>query len=129
MKRIIAGIVALSLLGGCAGMNMGADWNPIVDPQSMGARSMENASKDLADCRAYARQVDVSGQAMTGLFLGILGGAAMGAAIGRGRPSMMIAGAQGGGTGGVMGATANGLNTQVKVVRNCMMGRGYSVLN
>jgi len=45
-----------------------------------------------------------------------------------GHPSSAAAGAAYGGTLGVAGGAANGVGGQIEVIRNCLRGRGYSVL-
>jgi hypothetical protein len=125
-RRVIVITLICSTTVGCASMGVGEHWNPIVDSQSLGDRTEADASKDLADCRSYARRVDVNGQALAGVLLGGLLGAAIGAPYGN---RSMWAGAQGGATGGIMAGTGNAMHTQTQVIRNCMLGRSYRVLN
>lgn len=113
MKTI--SIVLIVLLSGCA------NYRPIVD-----SRGVDNVAyeRDLSQCQAYADQVSPAG------------GAAAGAAIGAGL-SFILAVIGGGdrgmsaGMGAVLGGAAGvggGADAQVNIIRNCMNGRGYRVL-
>jgi len=92
----------------------------------------ERYQQDLGECRQYADQVDVARSAGGGALLGAAGGAAVGAVVGAitGRPG--TGAAVGGGAGGTSGLFAGGVrgeNKKERVVRNCLRGRGYSVLD
>jgi len=97
---------------------------PIIDPQGTNpARYQE----DLAECQAIADQVKVGRQATGRAAAGALIGAAVGAAVGNSDSAK-----RGAGAGAVVGAakgTGSGLSEQKTVVRNCLRGRGYRVLN
>jgi outer membrane lipoprotein SlyB len=103
--------------------------DPIVDMKGVDEAKYES---DLDECRAYADQVSVGRSAAGGGLFGGAAGAAVGAAVGAvtGRPGTGAAiGAAGGGTSGLIGGGASGSNKKDKVVRNCLRGRGYSVLD
>lgn len=103
--------------------------DPIVDTKGVDPLRYQ---ADLAECRQYADQVSVAGSAAGGGLFGGAAGAAVGAAVGAvtGNPGTGAAvGAAGGGTSGVVGGTARGVSKQDRVVRNCLRGRGYSVLD
>lgn len=96
----------------------------IIDEKNV---DMNVYRQDLAECRAYASQVKtgektakgaVSGAVVGGLTGAIFGGSS-GAATGAG------VGAVG---GGVKGAD-EGEQTEVQVVKRCLAGRGYHLLN
>lgn len=109
-------------IAGCAS-------DPIIDTKGV---DQARYKADLAECRQYADQVSVTGNAAGGGLLGGAAGAAVGAAIGAvtGNPGTGAAvGAAGGGTSGLIGGTARGASKQDRVVRNCLRGRGYSVLD
>lgn len=98
-----------------------ANPDPIVDMRGVDPVLYE---QDLADCKQYTRQI----QTEVGVAKGAAGGAVVGGAIGA------IGGDTGKGAG--VGAVAGGaksaqLNEREKqrVVKNCMRGRGYKVLN
>lgn len=103
--------------------------DPIVDMKGVDQARYES---DLAECQKYADQVSVAQNAGGGALLGGAAGAAIGAAIGAvtGSPGTGAAvGAAGGGTSGLFGGTARGASKQQQVVRNCLKGRGYHVLD
>lgn len=83
--------------------------------------------RDLADCRAYADEVSVAGRGATRAAGGAVVGGLLGAAVGNSSTAKRGAGA-GAVVGGASG-TASGYSERQKVVRNCMIGRGYRVLN
>ena len=114
MKGIL--LLGAALLGACA-----AHPDPIVDMQGVNVAQYE---EDLAQCKAYGDEVKIE--------QGVLKGAAAGAVVGG------VVGAIGGGAdrgagyGGVAGGTKSGVKNQrekEQVVKRCMRGRGYRVLN
>ena len=115
MHHIRALSMAL-VVAGCA-----ANPDPIVDMRGVDPVLYE---QDLAECKNYRSQI----QTEVGVAKGAAGGAAVGGAIGA------ISGdaAKGAGIGAVAGgAKSVQLNERQKqrVVKNCMRGRGYRVLN
>jgi hypothetical protein len=116
MRRLTVPAV-LALLAACSGAS-----GPIVDTKGLDLAQYE---RDKAECEAYATQVS-TGQAVA---KGAAGGAAVGAAIGA-----IASGDAGRGAG--IGAVTGGAesariatNEKTTVVRNCLRGRGYHVLN
>ncbi|MEE4301808.1 MAG: hypothetical protein V2J24_20390 [Pseudomonadales bacterium] len=96
----------------------------IVDMQGV---NQERYRVDVEDCAEYAGIVNVEGQVVRGA----AGGAALYGVIGA-----IFAGsegaARGAGAGGVLGAARGGMEAtreQTRVMRNCLRGRGYRVLN
>lgn len=83
--------------------------------------------RDLADCRAYSDEVSVAGGGATRAAGGAVVGGLLGAAIGDSSTAKRGAGA-GAVVGGASGVSS-GYSERQKVVRNCMIGRGYQVLN
>lgn len=124
MNRLAALFAASGLtLAGCGGDQ------PIVDMKGV---DEQRYAQDVSECRDIADQVGVSGSAAGGGVLGALGGAAVGAAIGAvtGSPGRGASiGAAGGGAGGVVKGTQSGYSKQERVLRNCLKGRGYRVLD
>ncbi len=128
MPRSPAVLIATALSIGtlCVGA---CSSDPIID-----TKGVDNAKyqQDLAECKQYADQVDVASNAGTGALVGGAAGAAVGAVVGAitGAPGTGAAiGAAGGGTSGLFGGGAKGYSKQQQVVRNCLRGRGYSVLD
>ena len=95
---------------------------PIVDTKGV---SMARYHDDLADCEAYAEQVRIE----VGVARGAAAGGAVGAATGA-----IVGGDVGeyAGVGAVAGAAKSavrGDREKSQVVKRCMRGRGYKVLN
>ncbi|MEX2130382.1 MAG: hypothetical protein WD772_02765 [Pseudohongiellaceae bacterium] len=100
------------------------DDRPIVDMQGV---NVAQYNTDLAECRIYADEVRAGREAAQGAVGGAVVGGVIGAAIGNSDTVQRAAGA-----GAVAGA-ARGVGEAVReremVVRNCLRGRGYRVLN
>ena len=111
MKTLL--IICL-VLAGCAG----ATYRPLVD------RPGPNYERDLAECQRYAEgEPGAGGSALIGAILGGLLGAAIGHNTGYGG-NFAAAGA----AGGAMEAGGSADQNQASVIKNCLAGRGYSVL-
>jgi hypothetical protein len=94
---------------------------PIIDSKGV---DMTVYEADLAECSQYADQIDPK----QGVAKGAAGGAVVGAATGA------ISGdaGRGAGYGSIWGATSSGLDAdrdKQMVVKRCLRGRGYKVLN
>ena len=116
MKILIAVFGVLALMG-CGN-------KVIVDPQGLDQASYE---RDLAECETYADEVSTGQKAGAGAVIGAAIGAAIGAILGN-----TSAVARSAGVGAVVGGaqgTAKGENEKDQVLRNCLRGRGYKVLN
>jgi len=96
----------------------------ITDTQNI---DMAEYEKDLYECRRYASQVNVGSDALAGLIGGALIGAALGAAIGNSDTAER--GANVGAITGVTEGASEALSEQDQVIKNCLLGRGYKVLN
>jgi hypothetical protein len=112
-------VIGLLVLGGLSGCS--AHPEPIVDTKGV---DMSRYETDLEECSAYAEQIHME----KGVAKGAAGGAVVGAATGA------ISGnaAEGAGYGGIWGATRSGLEAdddKQLVVKRCLRGRGYKVLN
>jgi outer membrane lipoprotein SlyB len=128
-KGFIASIVALSMAGcqhtpNTQGAGYGETYTPVVDMQGV---DMSRYDADLDACRANAKKVDASGQAMAGMIAGMLVGAAVGAAVG-GRGSYAETGAMYGGGAGLGHSANKAAVKQETIIANCLAGRGYRVL-
>lgn len=116
MDKILI-LMATLLLAACSGAA-----GPIIDTKGV---DMAKYQQDQAECEVYAEEVS-AGRAVG---KGAAGGAAVGAAIGA------IAGGnagRGAGIGAVTGGAQSARTAdreKAEVVRNCLRGRGYRVLN
>lgn len=103
-------------LAGCAN-------DPIVDMRGVDPARLD---QDLAECRAYAAQVNTPAEAAKHGGIGAAVGGAIGAIIGDSGTA-----GKGAGIGAVSGATKGAGRAEQRkerVVRNCLKGRGYKVL-
>jgi len=94
---------------------------PIVDTKGV---NMAKYEVDLAECQAYADQVHIEAGVARGTVAGGAVGAATGAVVGDT--------AKGAGVGAIAGAAKSariGEREKSQVVKNCLRGRGYRVLN
>ncbi len=114
--KTIASIAVVLMLAGCA--TSGANYRPVVDLHNRDATKYQT---DLSQCQNYATQ---RADAATGAVVGAVAGALLMAALG-GRGSDNRQGAIIGGLAGAGGAN----ETQETIVKRCLAGRGYSVLN
>ena len=118
MKLLLPTIASILLVTACTTTN-----EIIIDQKGV---NMSNYEDDLADCESYAQQVPVGKKAAKGG----ASGAVVGGAIGS------VSDHRGTGEGAAIGAIsgiAKGANegerSQLRVVKNCLRGRGYRVLN
>lgn len=117
MKKLALLLPAGLLLGACA-------YNPVIDPKT--SRHPENFQADLAECRQIAEQAP-KGAALAGAGVGAALGA--GVAVASGHPGAAGQAAGGGAViGGARGGSASNREKRM-IVRNCLKGRGYAVLN
>lgn len=121
MKPLTLVIVA-TLATGCA--HRGATYLPMVDSRNVNHQAL---SADTQECQAYATQrPDAGSAAVVGA---VLGAVLMAVVAGGGRSHnagfWTAAGALSGGLGAANGAQ----DTQETIIRRCLAGRGYSVLN
>lgn len=89
---------------------------------------MSRYAADKSDCESYAEEVKTEEKAARGG----ASGAVVGGAIGGISGDSSDAAARGAGVGAVAGATrglAEGERAKVRVVKQCLRGRGYRVLN
>jgi uncharacterized protein YcfJ len=117
MKQLVFVVILLVAVMGCARKQ-----GVIVDTRGI---DLQLYQQDLYECQQYAQQVE--SKAGSGAVGGALVGGAIGAVIG-GRHSVQ----KGAGVGAISGLARGGAMTRrekQQVVKNCLRGRGYSVLN
>jgi outer membrane lipoprotein SlyB len=115
---VLSVIFSLSLAG-CARNRI------VIDRKGV---DMAAYNRDLAECRTYAEETSgVGAEAVKGALGGALVGGAIGAAVGTGRTAEKLGGA-GAVTGAVRGAAASKAE-KLQIVKKCLSGRGYKVLN
>ncbi len=123
MRLIHLSLCPLLLLSACAAFGPG-DNRVIIDTRAV---DMEQYRDDLKECGVIADQVAVGKQTGKAAAAGAAVGSAVGAIFAGG-----VGAAKGGGAGAVTGAyrgSAEAKREQLRVVKNCLRGRGYKVLN
>lgn len=120
LHAVVLGLIAITLAACASEAGRGV----IIDRQGV---DMAQYERDLADCTAYAAEV----RAGEKVAANAAGGAVLGGAVGA-----VTRGSDGAGEGAAVGAifggakgTRSAWQEQQRVVRNCLQGRGYRVLN
>ncbi|MBU3578436.1 glycine zipper family protein [Polynucleobacter sp. 73C-SIWE] len=123
MNKLVA-LCSLVLMAavGCAG----ADVRPLVDMKGVNESAYE---KDLQECQAYAKDQSGMGEtAAKGAGAGAVVGGLLGLVTGGNKTGIIQAAGAGAVIGGAGGAFS-GNQAQEAVVKRCLSGRGYKVLN
>ena len=119
MKTLIAAAMAIALMVGCA--TRGANYVPLVDMKN---RDPVMFNQDVTECQQYAKQrLDAAGGAVAGAIIGALIGTALSP---RGYRNEM---AGYGATAGAISGGAQANESQEVIIKRCLAGRGYNVLN
>jgi outer membrane lipoprotein SlyB len=118
-------VLALSLwVSGCASNRPFVD-EPIIDRKGV---DMSRYYVDKAECEAYANEVRTAEKVVRGVLGGAVVGGAVGAILNRGPDSAERGAGVGAASGGVRGGQ-EGVRETERVVKQCLRGRGYRVLN
>lgn len=115
MNRSLPVLIVVLSISACA------SHKPIVDTKGL---NMALYEKDLAECNEYAAQVESGEKVAKSAAVGAAVGAAIGAVFGNA--------GDGAATGAIDGGTSGGLDAdreKASVVKRCLRGRGYRVLN
>lgn len=123
MQKVILSLAVLNLMA-CSTIEEVTGHAPIIDMQGVNVARYEN---DLAACKTYADDVQLGRQTASAAAAGAVVGGAIGAVVGNSNTAQRGAGvgAVAGGSRGLSGA----LSERTRVIRNCLRGRGYRVLN
>ena len=89
---------------------------------------MGRYAQDKAECETYAEEVRTGAKAARGAGTGAIAGGVLGAIIGDSSEAAARGAGAGAVSGGVRGAI-EGERQEVQVVKRCLRGRGYRVLN
>lgn len=124
MKRAVSAIMIATLVAGCATRGFGEQYRPIVDMQGKDTNQFE---VDLRQCQSYASQATGAGTSAAG---GALAGGLMGAVLSRagGSDYNWQGAARVGTVAGAATGAIQGESNQRNIIRKCLAGRGYSVL-
>jgi len=115
-------LLASALLSGCASKRSLSE--PIVD---LRGTDQLTYTRDLTECREFAKQVPVGTKAGSGAAAGAVLGGLIGAAVGDSGTAARVAGA-GAVNGGARGGYS-GYQERARIVKSCLRQRGYAVLN
>jgi outer membrane lipoprotein SlyB len=117
--KLLSAFVAVAMINGCA--TRGANYEPLIDLRGTESKPI---AQDIYDCQQYAKHaLDAAGGAVAGAIAGAL---LMAIIMPRGFRN--YGAGQGAAVGGVAGA-AQANDTQETIIKRCMAGRGYNVLN
>ena len=119
MRRIAVAFAAV-LVAGCTTTD-----EIIIDRQGV---NMTSYKADLAECETYADQVRTAAKTARGAGSGAAVGGVVGAIAGGSRDSTARGAGLGAISGGLRGVN-EGEREELQVVKRCLRGRGYRVLN
>lgn len=122
LPRTAACLILALAAAGCAS----TPGKPIVDMKGVNPDQYE---QDLAECSTYADEVNVAGKTVGGAAAGAAVGAAVGAIWDGHNGNSPERGAATGAVLGGAGGAGSGVSERSRVVKNCLRGRGYRVLN
>lgn len=124
MPRTLLVLFIALLLASCSSIEDLTGNNPIIDTQSV---NLTRYNTDLLQCQNYADEVAIVQKAGSGAVTGAVVGGVFGAVLGNNDTAKKAAGigAVGGGARGV----GEGIRERERVIKRCLMGRGYRVLN
>ena len=121
-KTGLLGVLCITV--GCATSNVFVD-EPIIDRKGV---DMAKYAVDKAECEAYATEVKRGEKIARGTVGGAVVGGTIGAILNRGGNSAERGAGVGAVTGGLGGAR-EGNQEMERVIKQCLRGRGYRVLN
>ena len=116
MKQLTATCLLVAALSACTTTD-----EIIIDKKGV---DMARYEQDLAECRSYSDEVRTGEKVAKGAASGAVVGGLIGAITGDAGKAAGV-GAVGGGARGAN----EGTQDEVRVVKNCLRGRGYKVLN
>lgn len=120
----IALVLSTLILAGCAVSGLPGGDSPIVDMKGVNQKEYD---ADLAECNKYTKEIEVGKQVIVGATSGAVIGAAVGAVADDSGAAKRTAG-----VGAILGTTkqtTRALNQRNRVLKRCLKGRGYRVLN
>ena len=124
MKKLFL-YVTFCFVSGCAQTDL-SDRNDIVIIDTRGVDE-SIFKKDYSECSDFAKNIDLTERTLKQGAVAGATGAAVGAIIGGEEAAKKI-----GGSAAVLNAVEanlDGRNEQAKIIKNCLRGRGYKVLN
>ena len=130
MKNILFSALALLTIGFLTACQT---YTPVIDPAAVNQRNEGKYYKDQAECQALAKQTnpqtkEVAKDTAIGAGVGAGTGALIGTITGGAGKGALLGTVIGGVVGGAKGVHQTEQGYQ-QVYRNCMVGRGWNVLN
>ena len=124
MSKLLPTFLCAVLATACGSIEDLTGNNPIIDDRGV---NLAQYDADLVECQAYADEVAIAQKAGAGAVSGAVVGGVFGAVIGNSNTAQKGAGvgAVGGGARGV----GEGIRERERVIKRCLIGRGYRVLN
>ena len=124
MRNSLLTLLYLLIPTACSSIEELRGSEPIIDRQGVNPAQYR---ADLDQCEDYADEAAIAWKAGTGAVSGAVVGAVFGAVVGDSDTAKKGAGigAVGGGTRGA----GEGIRERERVIRRCLSGRGYRVLN
>jgi outer membrane lipoprotein SlyB len=124
LHKLIVLVLATASLCSCRSVEEFTGNTPIVDIRGV---NMARYEADLTDCQNYADQVQVGRQIAVGAVAGAAVCGVFGAVIGNSDTAQRGAGI--GAVGWGARGAGRGLQERERVIRRCLISRGYRVLN
>ena len=124
MKLSFLIILFACLLSSCRQVDEITGNRPIVDTRGV---DPEVYDADLLDCYAFADEVATGQKVATGAVTGAVVGGVIGAAAGNSDTAKRGAGI--GAASGTLSGAGGAMQERQRVIKNCLSGRGYLVLN
>ena len=124
LNKIIL-FLSMCLLASCVSNDV-SERNGVAIIDTRGV-DMDVYRNDLLDCSSFSKNIDVTERTIEEGALSGVTGAAVGAIIGGKEGAKKI-----GGSAGILGAVEGNIEAryeQSKIIKNCLRGRGYKVLN
>lgn len=124
MQNRLTALLCTLLIAACSSIEDSTGNNPIIDSQGV---NLAHYEADLAECGAYADKVSIAQKASAGAVSGAAAGAVLGAIVGNSDTAKKGAGI--GAAGGIVRGVDAGIRERERVIKRCLIGRGYRVLN
>lgn len=124
MKFSFLFILLMCSLASCRQVDEITGNRPIVDTKGI---DPEVFDADLQDCYVFADEVATGKKVATGAATGAVVGGVIGAAAGNSNTAKRGAGI--GAASGTLSGAGGAMQERQRVVKNCLSGRGYLVLN
>ena len=124
MRTLLLTLLCLLAITACSSIEDLTGSNPIIDKQGV---NLAQYNADLVQCEAYADQVAIAQKAGAGAVSGAVVGGVFGAVVGNSDTAKKGAGI--GAVGGGARGLGEGIHERERVIKRCLRGRGYRVLN